>query len=102
MAQTLREKAAEVTLEAGARVLQGLERWIARSSMVPTTPFLPTDTFDWIPRLEAGWKTMRTELDEVLRYADDLPNFQDISADQATITDDDRWKTFFFYGYGFK
>ena len=32
----------------------------------------------------------------------DLPNFQDISTDQASLTDDDRWKTYFFYGYGFK
>ena len=31
-----------------------------------------------------------------------LPNFQDISKDQIEITDDDRWKTFFLYGYGFK
>ncbi len=31
-----------------------------------------------------------------------LPNFQDISKDQIEITDDDNWKTFFLYGYGFK
>ena len=31
-----------------------------------------------------------------------LPNFQDISKDQIEITDDDRWKTFFLYGFGFK
>ena len=31
-----------------------------------------------------------------------LPNFQDISKDQIEITDDDRWKTFFLYGYGFE
>ncbi len=31
-----------------------------------------------------------------------LPNFQDISKDQIEITDDDRWKTYFLYGYGFE
>ncbi|MCW3027785.1 MAG: aspH, partial [Solirubrobacterales bacterium] len=31
-----------------------------------------------------------------------LANFQDISKDQIEITDDDRWKTFFIYGYGFE
>ena len=30
------------------------------------------------------------------------PNFQDISVDQASITDDDGWKTYFFSGYGFR
>jgi aspartyl/asparaginyl beta-hydroxylase (cupin superfamily) len=30
------------------------------------------------------------------------PNFQDISTDQLSITDDDRWKTYFFFAYGFR
>jgi aspartyl/asparaginyl beta-hydroxylase (cupin superfamily) len=45
---------------------------------------------------------MRAELDEVLSYRDELPNFQDISIDQSSITSDDGWKTFFFAGYGFR
>ena len=38
----------------------------------------------------------------MLSYRDALPNFQDISVDQASITDDDGWKTYFFFGYGFR
>ena len=38
----------------------------------------------------------------MLERRDALPNFQDISTDQATITDDDRWKTYFLYGFGFR
>ena len=38
----------------------------------------------------------------MLQYRDALPNFQDISTDQESITDDDRWKTFFLYGFGFR
>lgn len=88
--------------EAGARVLHLTERAVVRSSLVPTTPFLPTDTFEWIPPLESEWETIRAELDEVLAFRDELPNFQDISIDQASITDDDGWKTFFFFAYGFR
>jgi beta-hydroxylase len=102
MPSSLRDRVGEVSLEAGARVVRGIERFVLRSSLVPTTPFLDPAVFDWVPRLEAGWKDMRAELDDVLEHRDDLPNFQDISTDQATITDDDRWKTFFFYGYGFR
>ena len=97
-----RERAVEVANAAGARVLHGLEKFVLRSSLVPTTPFVPISTFDWIPRLEDSWKTIRGELDEVLTWRDDLPNFQDISLDQASITNDDGWKTFFFFAYGFK
>jgi len=102
MGTTVRERLIEATNEGGARVLRAAERRLVRSSLVPTTPFLPTDTFDWIAGLEAGWEEIRAELDEVLRFRSDLPNFQDISTDQATITDDDGWKTFFLFGYGFR
>jgi len=88
--------------ESGARLLHMTERFILRASAVPTTPFLPLDTFDWISELEDHWSTIRAELDDVLGYRNDLPNFQDISVDQASITDDDGWKTFFFFGYGFR
>jgi beta-hydroxylase len=96
------ERALALANEAGARVLHGMERIVLRSSLVPTTPFLPLDTFPWISNLEAHWQTIRRELDRVLDYRQDLPNFQDISVDQASITDDDGWKTFFFCAYGFR
>jgi beta-hydroxylase len=98
----VRDRAVELANEAGARVLHATERVVVRSSLVPTTPFLPLGTFDWIPRLEAAWTTIRAELDQVLSYRDELPNFQDISIDQASITDDDGWKTYFFFAYGFR
>lgn len=100
--QTTRDRALSVANHAGARLLHGLERVVIRSSEVPTTPFLPLETFSWIPSLEAEWKTIRAELDEVLAYRDELPSFQDISVDQASLTSDDGWKTYFFFGYGFR
>ncbi len=97
-----RDQAVDLANHAGARFLHATERFLLRASLVPTTPFLPTDTFDWIAGLEARWAAIRAELDAVLGYRDDLPNFQDISVDQASLTDDDGWKTFFFFGYGFR
>jgi beta-hydroxylase len=102
MSATTRDRAVSLATEAGARVLHGMERFVLRSSLVPTTPFLPLDVFSWIPELEGNCGTIRAELDQVLNYRDDLPNFQDISVDQASITDDDGWKTYFFFGYGFR
>src|SRR5437660_12116805 len=97
-----KELAMEGFLQVGAALLRLLERLIVRASLVETTPFLAAEHFPWAGDLEASWKTIRRELDEVLTYREDLPNFQDISTDQATITDDDRWKTYFFFGYGFR
>src|SRR6476660_2246303 len=86
----------------GERILHGINRLIARASVLPEQPFYDPADFPWVRDLEANWKVMRRELDDVLAYHSELPNFQDISTDQASLTDDDRWKTYFFYGYGFK
>jgi beta-hydroxylase len=61
---------------------------------------LPAETFTWIAGLEEHWDEIRAELDRLLLRHGELPNFQDISVDQSRLTDDDRWKTYFFYAYG--
>jgi ornithine lipid ester-linked acyl 2-hydroxylase len=98
----LRTKIVDGTTLAGEGVLHVFERWLIRYSLADTTPYLPAEQFPWVPALEERWPAIRRELDGVLEDWDYLPNFQDISPDQASITDDDRWKTFFFYGFGFK
>ena len=55
-----------------------------------------------MPHIEENWETIRAELDALLEHHAALPNFQEISKDQIGITDDDRWKTVFLYGYGFE
>lgn len=102
MAERLATRVRAGALEAGAQAIYALERGLLRYSTVPTTPFLDPATFPWVADLEARWQDMRAELDAILRFRDELPNFQDISPDVGTITDDDRWKTFFFFGYGYR
>src|SRR5581483_894904 len=64
--------------------------------------FFPVERFPWIAELEASVPVIREELERVLEDREALPNFQDISKDQIEITTDDRWKTLFLYGYGFR
>ena len=68
----------------------------------PAGPVLRPADFPWVAPVETNWKVIRAELDAVLAHRAALPNFQDISTDQYQLTDDDRWKTYFFYGYGFR
>ncbi len=65
-----------------------------------TSEFLPLETFDWVPRVEACWAGVRAELDTVLTHVDHLPNFQDIQNDQRELTADAAWKVFPFFAYG--
>jgi ornithine lipid ester-linked acyl 2-hydroxylase len=96
------ERTVELTIAAGERILAPIERFIGRKSLVGDETFLPNDRFPWIADVEANWQTIREELLRVLEDREALPNFQDISKDQIEITDDDRWKTLFLYGYGFE
>jgi ornithine lipid ester-linked acyl 2-hydroxylase len=98
----LRDRVVTVATDIGGRALHSTERWVLKHSLVPTTPFLPPDTFGWVKRVEQMVPAVRAELDEVLDNRDNLPNFQDISIDQKSISNDDGWKTFFFLGYGFR
>jgi ornithine lipid ester-linked acyl 2-hydroxylase len=79
-----------------------IERSIARRSLVGDTTFFAPERFPWIARVEASWHVIRDELQYVLEDVEALPSFQEISTEQIQITADDRWKTFFLYGYGVK
>lgn len=86
----------------GGNVLWKLEGYIGRASLIGDTPFFKREEFPWADDLEKNWKIIRKELDKVLEHQQTIPNFQDISKDQVVITNDDRWKTFFLYGMGYK
>ncbi len=100
--KSLWDRIVQWTITVGERILVPVERFIGRRSLVGDATFFPLERFPWVPHVEAHWTVIREELERVLDDHAGLPNFQDISKDQIEITDDDRWKTFFLYGYGFK
>jgi ornithine lipid ester-linked acyl 2-hydroxylase len=102
VSSTLWDRTVKATIYVGTRVLAPVERWIGRRSLVGEATFFDRELFPWIEHVEANWAVIREEVERVLRDRDALPNFQDISRDQIEITDDDRWKTFFLFGYGFR
>jgi beta-hydroxylase len=79
-----------------------LEGAIAWGSKVGNPPVFDTEAFPWAREIEAHWEAMRQELDAVLADPDAVPPFQELSRDQRVLTNDDRWKTYFFYAFGFK
>lgn len=83
-------------------LLWRLETFLHRSSLVGNPVFFDPAQFPWTKELEQNWGLMRSELDAILVHRDALPDFHEISVDQYKITQDDRWKTFFFFAYGFR
>jgi len=92
----------QIVVTQGEKLVRNLERTIAKQSLVGDSTFFDVNQFSWVTDLEMNWQLVRYELDDVLKTLPKLPNFQDISTDQYSITQDDRWKTYFFYAYGYK
>ncbi len=84
----------------GSKALWSFERTIAERSAVGDSALVDRAYFPWLADLEGSTASIRRELDGVLKHREHLPDFHEISADQRSITDDDKWKTYFFYGFG--
>ena len=75
---------------------------MGRYSLIGDHQFFDPAMFPWAGEVEAGWRTIRAELDMVMRHRDALPDFQEISPDQKHIATENKWKTFFFFAYGLR
>ncbi|MBG1271894.1 aspartyl/asparaginyl beta-hydroxylase domain-containing protein [Nostoc sp. WHI] len=91
-----------VNLIVQSPIIKKLESLVPKYSLVGDSIFFSTDQFPWAKELELNWQVIRQELDSVLQYTNELPNFQDIMPRQQNITQDDGWKTYYFYAFGFK
>jgi aspartyl/asparaginyl beta-hydroxylase (cupin superfamily) len=83
-----------------ARAFVWIENQISTHSKVDTSPLIPGTQFPWSDILENDWRDIRAELDAIMGHCDAFPNMQDISVEQSGLTHDDKWKTFFFIGFG--
>ena len=84
----------------GKVVMRAADRFLARHSRVPTTPFLANDLFPQTRILEDNWQAIRDDLELVLRRPEDIPAFHEMSPDQVRISQGDNWKTYVFYVFG--
>lgn len=102
VSESLRKRTRRLIIEIGKKVIFSFEKVLVKFSRVGDVNFFDPKQFEWAARLEANWMVIRNELEALLKYREHLPNFQDVSIDQSRISNDDKWKTYFFYGFGYK
>ncbi len=100
--ETIKDRNRQLVLGVGEGLIRKIEQQFVRYSLIGDRKFFEPDQFSWVPELEANWQKIRRELDLILQHRDALPNFQDVAKDEYRITKDDRWKTYFLYGFGLK
>jgi beta-hydroxylase len=86
----------------GRKLLDECGRELAQHSPLGDRPVFSSQVFPWANTLEAHWREIRAELLQVLAHRNSIPNFQDVSPDQAHLAQGDQWKTFFLMAYGYR
>ena len=81
------------------RVYRMVEMLNRRFSKVPNDGFISTECFPWVRQVESATASIVREL-KAVQHSTVIPAFQTISRDQAQITRDNKWKTYFLYGMG--
>lgn len=89
-------------MRAGGRFRIGLDRFLSRYSLVGNQPVLDNAFFPWAQDIEANWEKIRDEALSVMDRPDAIPPLRDISPDHAGIARDNRWRSFFIWGYGYR
>ena len=101
-AQSLRQTRRKYVKKSGRRVLQAIDRYLGRKSLVGDHPFFDPSQFSFVQTLEDNWRPIRAELEKLLEAREHIPSFHQVSPDQKRISKDDNWKTFILYGFGRK
>lgn len=88
------------------RVGKALRPWfnglIAKGSLVPNTSLLDNRLFPWVAALEKAAPLIQKEFQAIMAERNAVPPLRELSPDHERIAPDNRWKSFFLYGYGIR
>ncbi len=84
----------------GKKLIYGLEKTLAKASLVDNKPFAETTEFPHLLEIEKNWEKILSEVEVILQQREAIPGFQEVSPDQHKLAIDGNWRTFFLYGFG--
>ena len=100
LSQRFKSRRRRLVKRYGKLSVRRLADFMGRQSLVGDAPVLDTALFPFVRLLEENWRTIRADLERVLKDRAELPAFHDISPDQMKISRGKGWKTFILYGFG--
>lgn len=98
----IRQARRRVIKSIGKRLTRRLDRFYAKQSQIGDPPVFDNALFPFLRTLEHNWTVIHHEVKLVLEHRAHIPPFHAISPDQYRISQGDRWRTFFLYGFGFR
>lgn len=92
----------ETFISTALRILPAFDRLLMKSAATKEYQVFPNSIFPWTDYLKAQTPVIRTEAETLLRDRMSVPSVREISPDHAKIAVDDKWRSFFLWGYGVK
>lgn len=87
-------------ISAALRTLPFLDRVLMWSATMEERQILSNAAFPWVSYLEANAPAIRAEAEVLLQDRMSIPSVREISSDHAKIAVDEKWRSFFLWGYG--
>jgi beta-hydroxylase len=98
-AKPLRKRRYKIVKRFGKKMIYALASIQSRQSLVGDTPVLENKHFPYLQPFADNWRQIRTEVEEILKYREIIPAFQEVSPDQWRISKEKNWRTFILYGF---
>lgn len=92
----------DAVIAAGLRFLPVFDKIIMRFAATDEHQVFPNELFGWTKDMEANWAGIRAEAEHLLRDPDAIPSIRQLSPDHHHIAVDDKWRSYFFWGYGLR
>jgi beta-hydroxylase len=98
----VRDLRRRMAIRLGIALMGVIDKILIRYSPLGDPARFDTSEFPWAAELERNWPLIRQEADDVLRDAKNVPPLRRISRDHDKIAIDDKWRSFFLWGYGIR
>ena len=92
----------ELIISAGLWILPRLDWLMMRFAATEEYQVFPNQVFPWTGYLAENWTAVRDEAQALLRDPLSVPSVREISVDHEKIAVDERWRSFFLWGYGIR
>jgi len=86
----------------GKRARFVVNNFLARYSRVANPPVFDPASFSWVAALEHNWEDIQREALSVWQSPEVVPLVTEISEDHRGLDPNQRWRSYFLWGYGYK
>ncbi len=86
----------------GKRLRDPVNSWFAKQSLIGDAPIVDPAKVPGLEAVGTHWQDIQSELQALLAGRGDIPAFGKISPDHRRIATSNKWKSYFFEGYGYR